>query len=164
MLGAIESVSYSSRCLGSTPASQAQSSTSGWAKASIPIDIAGFRLPIEGREQDRGKLRQIAERLQALADLEEGWNSYGAARLKPEAMLSAIPLLEASVTAGAAIPHIGITQTGGIHMEWSLPSRELEIDIENEDQQSALFVDKAQDTEWEESETDPAMIAAFLSA
>lgn len=73
----------------------------------------------------RASLRRIGE----LERLDENWDGYGSPRLKPTALARAVRLLILSDAHDAPLPFIGPVSGGGIQIEWSTATRELELEI-----------------------------------
>src|SRR5437879_1654087 len=76
-----------------------------------------------------------SEQLQAMRELKENWDGYGAAAPHPSAIdlaLELADLLEALITKSSSKPaalHVGPTRIGGILIEWEDHFLEHEVEI-----------------------------------
>lgn len=77
--------------------------------------------------------------LAALAELQDDWDGYGAARIDPAAVRFAQLLIDQLISGGANAPSVLPVPDGGVQLEWSAGPVELEFEIEPGGQ-SAVFV------------------------
>lgn len=75
-------------------------------------------------------LDDVDEQFGVIANLREGWDTYGAPRPDLPTLISGWWLLRSLCDAGAVPrPHVNPTRTGGIQFEWEEESRYFEIEI-----------------------------------
>lgn len=93
-------------------------------------------MPAVAREVflDPGVLTRVVsarETMEDLAALEGNWDSYGASRLRPEAVDQALLILARALSTRAdlADPMIVPTSEGGLQLEWDHDRTHLEIEI-----------------------------------
>lgn len=68
------------------------------------------------------------EHLSRLLNLPENWDSYGASRIKPSAVLGAINFLLPSVQdLPAPLPDVVPHRSGGVQLEWHVGETDLEV-------------------------------------
>jgi hypothetical protein len=72
---------------------------------------------------------EVIRRLVGLLDLPEGWDSYGAARIKKDAGMFALEILQKVMRPRTPMPQIVPTAAGGIQIEWHEKGIDLEIDV-----------------------------------
>jgi hypothetical protein len=155
---------YSSRYWTDTPASSTAESLAGPRLTDFEFWISKYRVRFEGLERDRQKWKSIAERLHELASANENWDSYGASAIRTDALILAFEFLISAIAADAPIPFITRTANGGIHLEWSLNDRAVEIEINTETDQHALFIDDSIGTDEERTEfTGPGVVHFLFS-
>jgi hypothetical protein len=68
-------------------------------------------------------------RVQELAGLPAGWDSYGSNRIQPAAVDGAVRVLRAADSDLLPTPHIAPVSDGGIQIEWSVGERSAEIEV-----------------------------------
>lgn len=75
--------------------------------------------------------RPALAHINRLADLEEGWDSYGANRIDAKARDAAVELLRLLYSAGGTIslPIVGPSPTGAVVLQWSRPDLEVFTEI-----------------------------------
>lgn len=85
----------------------------------------------------------VTEQLEALRDLPENWDGYGAARPAPGPIDVAIGFLR-RCGAQRAIPqpHVAPTRTGGVLLEWEQGPHQLEIQFDDEQRGSFVYVNR----------------------
>lgn len=89
-------------------------------------------------------LDDVAEQFGAIANLPEGWDTYGASRPDVRILTSGWWLLLSLCRAGAVPrPHVNPTRTGGIQFEWEEGSRDFEIEIIDENAAAYFYRDDA---------------------
>lgn len=78
--------------------------------------------------------RTLAE-ISRLADLCEGWDSYGASRVEPGARRAAIRLLSLMHTLGRAVPSpiVSASPSGAVILQWVFPHIEVFTEASSED-------------------------------
>jgi hypothetical protein len=74
-------------------------------------------------------LEHSVKRVQDLAAMEDGWDSYGGRRIQPNAIANTLKLLAALEALHFPAPHIAPVSGGALQVEWRLHTRELEIAI-----------------------------------
>lgn len=79
-------------------------------------------------------LAPVAQALDELLSLEAGWNSYGAARIAPEAVEAALALL---VGYEGPLPQVVPMTRGGVSLEWCWADGDVSIEVEPD---GALYV------------------------
>jgi hypothetical protein len=87
--------------------------------------------------------------LRELLLLEENWNSYGAKRVAPAAIVAALVLVDRTMGSTTPAPAVVPTVRGGVQLEWHVGSADLEVAVSPEGRYSVFFADAATDTEWE---------------
>lgn len=70
------------------------------------------------------RLAPLAHQLEGLLALGEGWNSYRAKRVRPEAVASALRLL---TNWSGPLPSVSPTTRGGVQLEWGGDDEGVEI-------------------------------------
>jgi len=93
-------------------------------------------------------LKPITMQIDRILRLEEGWDSYGARSIKPEAIAGMIKLL-ARVGTNVAPPAVFPASDGGILIEWNTAAGSVEIKFSGENQLS-LFAEEPGGAELEE--------------
>jgi hypothetical protein len=87
-------------------------------------------------------LQEVSEQIQAIADLPDNWDSYGASRANAQILKSAHGLIRAlSCVEGVSKPHINPTPDGGIQFEWESRSKYFEVEVVAERAARFLFRD-----------------------
>lgn len=94
-------------------------------------------------------LDDAAQRLEALVDLPENWNSYGARQVSISTALDAMDLLARLYDLGLPSPGIIPTATGGVQLEWDVSGLELELVLGPGGEMFAMFDDPAREETWE---------------
>lgn len=92
-----------------------------------PTDPLSVTVKIE--PEHYGQMSQALARINQLASLDEGWDSYGARAVQPDSAIHAVRLLAAVISAGAPLPEIVPTTEGGIQLEWHRSGADLELEI-----------------------------------
>jgi len=72
---------------------------------------------------------RIAERAATLLSLPDGWDSYGADRVEPGAIRSALSLLQLVSTADTTAPALVPLSDGRVQVEWHRQGQDLEIEV-----------------------------------
>jgi hypothetical protein len=90
-----------------------------------------------------------AQRLQAVVDLPENWDSYGARRVSISTALDSLQLLARLYDLGLPGPAILPTASGGVQLEWSVDGLELELVLDPNGNMLAMFDDPARGEAWE---------------
>jgi hypothetical protein len=75
-------------------------------------------------------LREVYDRISALAELEQNWDSYGGLPVASEAISMARVLLSKLDLEDLPKPHVTAIPDGGIGLHWRIAKRDLEIEIE----------------------------------
>ena len=83
-------------------------------------------------------LNDAIEKIRKFEDLEENWNSYGAVRIHPVAIDTAIAWLTA-LSANVPRPHIVPTSSGHVGLEWGTGYRTVELDIRDDGKVNILL-------------------------
>lgn len=85
-------------------------------------------------------VRATVDQLEALRNLEPGWDSYGGESLKPEARARTVEIIRSLQAvcslenATLPVPNVVLNSAGTVGLEWDDPSRELGIGIGEGDQ------------------------------
>lgn len=100
------------------------------------------------------ELTGLQSKLQELAELREGWDSYGAPPIERFVLEAVARFLEQLPWGQIRPPHIVPTSRGGVSLEWHRPGLEFSIEVEpTAESQAAAWAffadDDAGDT-WEE--------------
>lgn len=75
------------------------------------------------------KKAQSLEKIAALQGLRQGWDRQGGPALKEIALYGASEIVNQYQTDALPEPNIGPVIGGGIQLEWSTPTRELEVEL-----------------------------------
>ncbi|HEX4961270.1 MAG TPA: hypothetical protein VF173_10565 [Thermoanaerobaculia bacterium] len=118
----------------------------------------GFNLTDELRRGEKTETyQQVQTRANELLALDDGWNTYGARSPGKRAVFFALHFLRDAI--GVLLDH-GITvpppflvptASGGVQLEWSIDSRELELEIPEKGRFEFLLVDGSKEVEGEAS-------------
>lgn len=76
-------------------------------------------------------MHDLLSRISQLGDLEEGWDSYGARRVDPEAAAATVEFLFNFLGHNTPQPAVVPTSRGGIQLEWHRAGADLEVEIES---------------------------------
>lgn len=93
-------------------------------------------------------LEAVVSDLDRILALEDGWDSYGAIRVKHGPAIGLVKLL-ATLGRDVRSPGIFPVPSGAILIEWNSPAGDLEIELEGEDHLSLVAQDSASGAEWE---------------
>jgi len=74
-------------------------------------------------------LDQSVRRIQALARLQENWDSYGALRIHASAVEGTLRLVAIADSYGLPPPHIVPVADGGLQLEWVDDDRSAEVEV-----------------------------------
>lgn len=85
--------------------------------------------------------RATVDRLIAVASLRDNWDQRGSAAVKADVLTFAWQLLAQIMPVDGTPPVVVPLGNGGIQLEWSSPTAELEIEIARPFQTSALLID-----------------------
>jgi hypothetical protein len=96
----------------------------------------------------------VAPRAFYLLDLPEGWDSYGARRIDPDAVAEGLQLLLEVIGASEdiQIPHLTPGPNGEVQLGWYRGGKTLEVDIAGPGDATVYFCDEdadGADSEWE---------------
>lgn len=94
-------------------------------------------------------MQTVLDAFNALLGLKPGWNSYGAATIRPEAGETAFELLCDIMRARTPVPSIVPTANGGVQIEWHAKGVDLEIEVRSATQVSAYFEHSPSGDCWE---------------
>jgi hypothetical protein len=72
---------------------------------------------------------EVVRRVVKLLDMPEDWDSYGAPKIKKDAGMFALEILQKVMRPRTPMPQIVPTAAGGIQIEWHEKGIDLEIDI-----------------------------------
>jgi hypothetical protein len=111
------------------------------------------RLPISSGTPVNDRLEELLQptlhRLEEMAALPQGWDSYGADPPSPAAVATARDLVllvggQLGTLAGDRVkPFAVVPFDGGVQLEWRGAHAEVEIDVEAAGEMSYLYVDKS---------------------
>ena len=73
---------------------------------------------------------EMDARLTELADLTDSWDGYEAKPIDRRALAVAVAMIKSAVGTGMSNPEIFPVPNGGVQLEWSVGSMELELEIE----------------------------------
>lgn len=93
---------------------------------------------------------KVFRRLEELAELSSDWDGYGAQQLDRFALQRALDLVSWVLDRGLPVPQVFPLANGGIQVEWSVESLELDLELEPGGR-SAVFVgdDRAFDQQFD---------------
>jgi hypothetical protein len=111
----------------------------------------GWALVIDATEPLGSWVEDVAQRVFYLLSLPEGWDSYGARRVNPDAITEGLRLLGEAMSADEDIqlPDLTPGPNGEVQLGWYRGGTTLEIDISDLGNATAYFHDEATGTEWE---------------
>jgi hypothetical protein len=111
----------------------------------------GWALVIDATEPLGSWVEDVAQRVFYLLSLPEGWDSYGARRVNPDAITEALRLLGEAMSAGQDIqlPDLTPGPNGEIQLDWHRDGTILEVDISDPTSATVFFHDEATGAEWE---------------
>jgi hypothetical protein len=102
--------------------------------------------------------------LHELLGLQEGWNSYGARQIDPEAVEAALKILVLANWRGP-LPRVSPTPRGGVEIEWGGDEDGVEIECRPDGSVTALVDVDGQMREWAAAgPDDPMLTEVFLWA
>jgi len=157
--------SYSSKIVipsDSSPTMGASFASAGIDKKEIVLRVQDIDIRFEAIAQNVNRFKAIFTEFERLATLQENWDSYGARGLRMEAFLAALSFLASIISKGAPCPHISLTNTGGVHLEWTHEGRGIEVDIENSADQEAYLIDEETGAVEELENLSPDDVAGLL--
>ena len=94
---------------------------------------------------------KILEKIIAISELEDNWDTQGAPQINPDCLLAAIKLLVCIAQPDTPEPIVLPTLNGGIQFEWHTPKVELEIEILDISGFIVLFKDQdGNEIDWED--------------
>jgi hypothetical protein len=93
---------------------------------------------------------EAAKKLEALGRLRPGWDSYGGLSLNPDARTLTVNVLGWLASNELPTPAVVLGSEGGVHLEWRVKGRELEVELGHG--QSIAFVKVHPDGQVEEGE------------
>jgi hypothetical protein len=157
-------LAYSDQYVAPSPYSFAQPDIgSKWyAAARMDLVYEGKRVRIELDAHILNRFEAVVNQFKPLVGLRENWDSYGARHLKVEAFLAALSFMASLLTRVALVPHISLTNTGGVHLEWTHGGQGIEIDIESFKEQEAFVIDAESGDVEELEDFTPEHIALLL--
>jgi len=125
--------------------SAAKSNAGAWPEpehlVKLDVKFRDYCYELTTKATNVEKFTAIISTFQQLAALRKNWDSYGALPLSHKSWASALRTLFVACDAGAECPYIGLTNTGGVHLEWSRSGRSLEIEIEGDARQFGYLID-----------------------
>jgi hypothetical protein len=87
-------------------------------------------------------LQEVFDQLQAIADLPDNWDSYGAYRANEQILISARGLIQSlACVDGISKPHVNPTPDGGVQFEWESGRQYFEVEVVAERAACFLFRD-----------------------
>lgn len=102
---------------------------------------------------------EALKRLAGLTNLPANWDTYGSIPISDPVLDAATELVRGASFDAAPIPRVVPVSGGGVQLEWSKGSRELDIQVTPE----LKFEIVARDGEWIEEGAAPALNAASMS-
>jgi hypothetical protein len=110
------------------------------------------------------QLVPVVSKLHELLDLREGWNSYGARRIDPGAVVAALRILAQANWLGP-LPNVAPTPRGGVELEWGGDDDGVEIECRPDGSMTVLVDVHGQMREWAVAgPDDPNLTEAFIWA
>jgi hypothetical protein len=113
--------------------------------------------------QPAGWVLVVRRRLEALAQLEEGWDGRKAKRVSRENIETAIQLLQGVMRKDTPLPELVPTVRGGLQIEWHVPDVDVEMEILSPSRYALWFEDRTGDLPAIDSELN-ADLAPFRKA
>jgi len=98
-------------------------------------------------EDDPPWWKRVERAIWAIAELPEGWDSYGARPVARRNIRAALDLLRNVCRMTTPEPSIVPTTSGGLQVEWHLPQKELQVTVRSPDRFDVLFEDLVSDRE-----------------
>jgi hypothetical protein len=103
----------------------------------------------------------VADEIERLACLPEGWDSYGARPLQFKAALLGVELLTGLCNGGIPRPHMSVTPDGGLQAEWSRDQRDVVLEITPDAEITASVVDGEAINQWSSAMVDERLQQAI---
>lgn len=94
-------------------------------------------------------LHQLAEQFRRLHGLGPNWNSHGARKVQPDAVVLAVRVLLVIATDPLPLPAVIPTFGGGVQLEWHDVGVDLEIEVDPLGGVEVWFRDRIEKREWE---------------
>jgi hypothetical protein len=94
-----------------------------------------------------------------LGQLELNWDSYGARRIHPQAIVGALQFLNLLFQADGPMPAVVPTSLGGVQLEWHQADFDIEVEVAPRGLTSALLTDRLAGTELELDQLTSAAVA-----
>ncbi len=88
-------------------------------------------------------------RLEAIAQLEDGWDGRKAPRISRSNIEIALQLLRRVMSKGTPMPQFVPTVRGGLQMEWHVPDIDVELEILSPSRYALSFEDRAEGREYD---------------
>ena len=98
--------------------------------------------------------------LAAILQLPEGWNSYRASRISPDAVGAALRVLSKVMQAQTPAPAVVPLSDGGVQFEWHRHGIDLELAIDAAGNLSGYCADQRAGLEWDEEDLQDVTVAA----
>lgn len=121
---------------------QFASNSNELARASIkPVVVARPQLSSPSVVHRSSWARPTVDRLMALASLRDNWDQRGSAAVRADVLSFAWQVLAQIMPADGAAPVVIPLGNGGVQLEWSSPTAELEVEIARPYQTSAILIE-----------------------
>jgi len=114
---------------------------------SLPINDGELKITIEG--ETPAWLPPTVEKLAHILTMEPGWDSYGAEKIEPGCVVSAIMIALEVMRDDTPAPTVVPTSCGGVQLEWHTGGIDLEIEIRSSSVIFASYEDTS-GVSWEE--------------
>lgn len=92
----------------------------------------------------------VAEKVKEFLTLQDNWDSYGARKTSPDALVAAVRWASELFQEETPIPDTFPVPNGNVQIEWSCYDLEIEIEIESITKCSVFFEDLRTNESWEE--------------
>ena len=117
------------------------------------IELDAFRkgtpssaIPLAGPASAPWQIEAV-RKITAFAQYKDGWDTYSAKRLKPEAGIFALKILSDTMAFDPPMPAIVPTLSGGVQLEWHRNARDIEVEINGTYDVTVWCYDHQTDTE-----------------
>lgn len=110
-------------------------------------------------------MREVVTAIGELLNLPENWDSYGARRIRPSAVVFALQLLSDTMGPDTPTPSVAPTPHGGVQLEWHTRGIDLEIEVRSPGRVQVSYEDHRCSVEWEGELTfDLTRLSGFVCA
>jgi hypothetical protein len=124
------------------------------------IPVPGGWFEIRHRGPEPSWLRPYVCGIAQLLELPAGWDSYGAARIDPNAGARLLNLLGEIMRPGTPLPRLVPDAGAGLQIEWAQQGLELELAVDPNGSVEAFFAEPDAGIEWEGPYPDCRIVVA----